>query len=219
MQININKAHYPVTVLGPGRRIGIWVQGCRIACPGCVSQDTWDKSINRRMPVSQLLAWCRKVASPDVAATLDGITISGGEPFDQPDALSALLDALIAWRTELNSDFDILCYSGYPYNTLKHKHGVILGKLDALIPEPYLDQQPTTLPWRGSDNQTLELLSERARSKYAAHESSAAPPQLQVMLDGQQVWYIGIPQRGDMQKLETQCRDQGILFRQPSWRT
>jgi len=206
-------------VLGPGRRIGIWMQGCRIACPGCVSQDTWDKSINRRLSIAQLLDWCRKVAGSNANADLGGITISGGEPFDQPNALSALLDALMAWRTELNSNLDILCYSGYPYATLKHKHGAILSKLDALIPEPYLDKQPTTLSWRGSDNQTLELLTERARSKYAPWSSSPAPQQLQVMLDGQQVWYIGIPQRGDMQKLETQCRDQGILFRQPSWRS
>ena len=215
MQININKAHYPVTVLGPGRRIGIWVQGCRIACPGCVSQDTWDKSINRNIAVAQLLSWCRKVAAPQ----LDGITISGGEPFDQPQALTALLDGLIAWRKELKSELDILCYSGYPLATLKQKHGAILSRLDALIPEPYLEKQPATLPWRGSDNQTLQLLSERARLKYANLAAMGSEPQLQVMLDGQQVWYIGIPQRGDMQKLETDCRDQGILFRQPSWRT
>jgi len=215
MQININKAHYPVTVLGPGRRIGIWVQGCKIACPGCVSQDTWDASVNRKMSVSELMTWCRAVAEPK----LDGITISGGEPFDQPAALSALLDALIAWRTELNSELDILCYSGYPFATLRHKHGAILAKLDALIPEPYADKQPASLLWRGSDNQTLELLTERARNKYAAYASSQAKPSLQVMLDGQQVWYIGIPQRGDMQKLEAQCLAQGILFRQQSWRT
>ncbi|HSV19446.1 MAG TPA: 4Fe-4S cluster-binding domain-containing protein, partial [Casimicrobiaceae bacterium] len=39
--IELNKAHWPVTVLGPGKRIGLWLQGCSIHCPGCVSQDTW----------------------------------------------------------------------------------------------------------------------------------------------------------------------------------
>jgi anaerobic ribonucleoside-triphosphate reductase activating protein len=39
MKIAVSKAHYPVTVLGPGKRIGIWL-GCRIQCKGCVSQDT-----------------------------------------------------------------------------------------------------------------------------------------------------------------------------------
>ena len=39
--IRLNKAHYPVTALGPGRRIGLWLQGCALACPGCISQDSW----------------------------------------------------------------------------------------------------------------------------------------------------------------------------------
>ncbi len=219
MQININKAHFPVTVLGPGKRIGIWLQGCRIACKGCVSQDTWDSNVNRRMTVAQLLVWCEQVSESD----LDGITISGGEPFDQPRALAALLDGLHLWRTRLNSDMDILCYSGYPLTTLKVKHADIINKLDALIPEPYIEQQPTNQIWRGSDNQSLQLLTERAQNKYAAFLSNdttkPANKQIQVMLDGKQVWYIGIPQRGDMNRLEASCQEQGISFQQPSWRT
>jgi len=216
MQININKAHFPVTVLGPGRRIGIWVQGCKIACPGCISQDTWDSRTNRRMNVSELLAWCRTVSDEE----FDGITLSGGEPFDQPAALSALLDGLIAWRTETGSNFDILCYSGYPLKTLRQKHDAIVNRLDALIPEPYLEQHSASKIWRGSDNQTLQLLTERARSRYAGCLDTAAPPEknLQLMLDGERVWTIGIPQRGDMQKLEAACLEQGLIFRQPSWR-
>ena len=54
MLIAINKAHYPVTVLGPGQRIGIWFQGCRIHCPGCVSQDTWAADPGKRMPLHEL---------------------------------------------------------------------------------------------------------------------------------------------------------------------
>ena len=36
----LSRMHFPVTTLGPGNRIGIWVQGCTIRCPGCVSADT-----------------------------------------------------------------------------------------------------------------------------------------------------------------------------------
>jgi len=217
MQININKAHFPVTVLGPGRRIGIWVQGCKIACPGCISQDTWDSQSNHKINVAQLLSWCRKVSD----APPDGITISGGEPFDQPTALSALLDGLIAWRTETGSNFDILCYSGYPLKTLRQKHDAMLKKLDALIPEPYLEKHGANKIWRGSDNQSLQLLTERAQLSYAPYLSADAQPgkNLQVMLDGDQVWTIGIPQRGDMQKMEASCLEQGLIFRQPSWRS
>jgi len=183
-----------------------------------VSQDTWDANVNRRMTVAQLLAWCEQVSH----GKLDGITISGGEPFDQPKALSALLDGLHDWRERLNTDLDILCYSGYPLTRLKNKHANIINKLDALIPEPYIDHQPTTQIWRGSDNQSLQLLTERAQRKYATFLTADIPPankQIQVMLDGKQVWVIGIPQRGDMNRLEASCEEQGVRFHQPSWRT
>ena len=130
MKIAVNKAHFPVTVLGPGRRIGIWLQGCSIGCKGCVSQDTWARDAGREMTVAQLLSWCREVGG----GALDGVTISGGEPFDQPQALAALLDGLIRWRADSAADFDILCYSGYPFARLQKAHEKLLRKLDALIP-------------------------------------------------------------------------------------
>jgi anaerobic ribonucleoside-triphosphate reductase activating protein len=86
--LELNKAHWPVTVLGPGRRIGLWVQGCTIGCRGCVSQDTWPRDPRKRIAVPELLDWCRRTAKDGP----DGITISGGEPFEQPAGLRALLD-------------------------------------------------------------------------------------------------------------------------------
>ncbi|MFN8753673.1 MAG: 4Fe-4S cluster-binding domain-containing protein, partial [Betaproteobacteria bacterium] len=121
ISIALNKAHFPVTVLGPGRRIGLWTQGCSIGCKGCISQDTWDQDESRRVPVDTLVAWCRSACNDQ----LDGITISGGEPFDQPEALRALLEALWAWRAELSEPFDILCYSGHPLRRLERQHGDI----------------------------------------------------------------------------------------------
>lgn len=218
MNIAINKAHFPVTVLGPGRRLGIWVQGCSIHCRGCVSQDTWAPDRQREMPVAQLLAWCKDVTTQ---GGFDGVTISGGEPFDQPRALSALLDGLARWRVAAGLDFDMLCYSGYPLATLRKKHARLLGKLDALIAEPYVDSLPLTHVWRGSANQTLEMLSARGRERFAAYADARADDaakRIQMSLDGKRVWYIGIPARGDMAALEAECRERGVAFEQVSWR-
>jgi anaerobic ribonucleoside-triphosphate reductase activating protein len=217
MNILLNKAHFPVTVLGPGRRIGLWLQGCTIRCRGCVSRDTWPADPARAMPVAALLAWCRKVA----AEGFDGVTISGGEPFDQPKPLAALLDGLAAWRTAAGLDFDILCYSGYPLKTLEKKHAKLLAKLDALIPEPYADGRPLGGLWRGSDNQTLVPLSPRGGARYA--DSLAAPQaedakRMQVSLQDGRLWFIGIPHRGDMAALEELCRARGLELGQVSWR-
>jgi len=217
MRIAVNKAHFPVTVLGPGRRIGIWLQGCSIGCKGCVSQDTWARDAGREMTVAQLLSWCREVGG----GALDGVTISGGEPFDQPQALAALLDGLIRWRADSAADFDILCYSGYPFARLQKAHEKLLRKLDALIPEPYIDNQPLTHLWRGSANQPLLPLSARGRDRYAAFVAAVADPaakRMQATVDGERIWYVGIPARGDMAALEQSCAQRGVAFDAVSWR-
>jgi anaerobic ribonucleoside-triphosphate reductase activating protein len=217
MNILLNKAHFPVTVLGPGRRIGLWLQGCSIRCKGCVSQDTWPADAAKAMPVKMLVDWCRRVAKEG----LDGVTISGGEPFDQPKALAALLTQLDAWRKGAGLDFDILCYSGYPLKTLETRHAKLLARLDALIPEPFADGRPLGALWRGSDNQTLVLLSPRGEARYA--DSVAAPQaendkRMQVSVEDGKLWMIGIPHRGDMAALEHLCRQRGMQLNQVSWR-
>ena len=217
IHLALNKAHFPVTVLGPGRRIGLWFQGCSIGCPGCVSQDTWATDAGRRVPLTAVLAWCRQVTRNE---PFDGVTISGGEPFDQPDALKALLEGLQRWRRERHLNFDVLCYSGHPFSRLQRDHATLLTQLDALIPEPYVDKQPMTHVWRGSANQPLVCLSERGRKRYAPHLDARADAQgkrLQVGISGQRVWWVGLPARGDLQALEALCEQRGLTFEMTSW--
>ena len=217
MNISVNKAHFPVTVLGPGRRIGIWLQGCSIRCKGCVSQDTWEREPDRDLPVADLLAWCRQVTR----GNFDGVTISGGEPFDQPEPLLVLLEELARWRAAGGPDFDILCYSGYPLATLQRRHAGLLERLDALIPEPYVDTLPLTHVWRGSANQRLVMLSDRGRERFHAFVDAPAEAlgkRMQAAVSGNRVFYIGIPARGDMPALEKACAERGVQFGDVSWR-
>lgn len=217
MKIAINKAHFPVTVLGPGRRIGIWVQGCSIGCKGCVSRDTWPQDASKEMPIAELLAWCEQTGGHQ----LDGITISGGEPFEQAEALGQLLQGLARWRERQKLDFDILCYSGYPLATLRARHASLLDHLDAVIAEPFVDALPSEHPWCGSANQKLVPLSPRGERRYAGSQeapSQAAGKRMQALVEGGRVWYVGIPARGDMSRLEALCRSRGVDFAQVSWR-
>ncbi len=217
VKIAINKAHFPVTVLGPGRRLGLWLQGCSIRCRGCVSQDTWARDPGREMTVARLLTWCKQTSEN----ALDGITISGGEPFDQAPALGALLDALRHWRSSAGLDFDILCYSGYPLATLQKRHAKLLAKLDALIPEPYAEGLPLTHLWRGSANQKLIPLSPLGVARYQPYLDAPAAmfgKRIQVQVADGRLWSIGIPDRGDMAALEKLAGERGLLFSDVSWR-
>jgi len=215
--LQLNKAHWPVTVLGPGRRIGLWVQGCTLGCKGCVSQDTWPKDPTKTIAVRDLVAWCRSTTGD----ALDGVTISGGEPFEQPDGLRALLSGLRAWRESARLDFDILCYSGYPLATLERKHAATLALLDAIIPEPYADRLPQGHVWRGSANQPLVPLSDRGRARYAAFVDAAVAAgakRMQATVEGGRIWMIGIPGRGDMAAVEALCASRGLALTKVSWR-
>ncbi len=213
--VRLNKAHYPVTTLGPGRRIGLWLQGCPLACPGCVSQDTWACSDDQSLPLPLLLAWCQEVA----LTGLDGVTISGGEPFAQPEALLALLEALRDWREVMGLNFDLLCYSGLSWRRLQQEFAPILALLDAIIPEPFQAQRPTRLIWRGSANQPLIPLSPLGQERYAPYRSLEVERRpFQVVVDDERVWGIGIPGSGDLERLEQQCAERGVQLGEMSWR-
>lgn len=191
--IAISRLHFPVTTLGPGRRLGIWVQGCSIRCPGCISADTWapGRGLTTVQGVAEAItAWLREA---------EGITISGGEPFDQPEALLVLLRALRE-RTVA----DILVYSGHSAEAIAPWIAAADGLIDAVISDPYALDAPQTLALRGSDNQRLHLLTELGRRRFAAYERLAGPEdrRLDVMFDpAGEVWLAGIPDKGDMGRL------------------
>ena len=211
MNVRINKAHYPVTTLGSGTRVGIWFQGCTLACPGCLSRDTWDADEGTSLPLASLIAWIDGLDGP-----IDGVTVSGGEPFQQPAALRALLDALHAWRRGREFPVDLLVYSGYPLATLRRHHADVLDRLDAVIAEPFRRDEPSPHAWLGSANQRIVPLSPLGRSRY----HGTPPPQrrMQVHVDGARIWYVGVPRAGDIERIDAALRDRGVEQRNVSWR-
>ncbi|VWB32301.1 radical SAM protein [Burkholderia aenigmatica] len=201
MDIRVSRLHFPVTTLGPGQRIGIWFQGCTIRCPGCISMDTWAHA-GGETTVDALLAQVRTWL-PDAT----GITISGGEPFDQPDALIALLHGL----RQLSAG-DILVYSGHPIESLDDTLARADGLIDALISDPFDIDAPQTRTLRGSDNQRLHCLTALGHARFAQYEHAPrhTGKALDVMFDEDgSVWFAGIPGRDDFHRLRDLLTDQG----------
>jgi len=128
----------------------------------------------------------------------DGVTVSGGEPFDQEEALREIL---VRIRAATNGD--ILIYSGYSWENLVHRLASFDGLIDALITDPFLTDVPQTLALRGSDNQRLHFLSTLGRTMFQSYNRllTVTDHVLDVMVDGDEVWMAGIPRRGDLQKL------------------
>lgn len=136
----------------------------------------------------------------------DGVTISGGEPFDQPDALRELLVGLRA-----RSSTDVLVYSGHALERLALDP--FDGLIDALISDPFRIEQPQTLTLRGSDNQRLTCLTPlgHARLGQFRHKLSSGERTLDIMFDDPdgQVFLAGIPARGDLRRLAALLEGQG----------
>lgn len=211
--LRLSRIHYPVTVLGPGRRIGIWTQGCAIACRGCISRDTWAPNDNLLVAVDEVLARCQDWPASEVT----GVTITGGEPSEQPAALARLTAAIRdskAWST-----WDVLCYTGVERDEFARRCPDAYRHIDALITGAYRADEPTDLVWRGSANQRLLPLTPRGRQRYGPWvEARSDRPAIQVEVDEVAVRMIGIPRRGDLARLERSLRTKGIRLEEASWR-
>src|SRR4051812_8784074 len=127
MALRLSRLHYPVTTLGPGRRAGIWFQGCTIRCPGCIAVDTWPDRPERAVPVVEVLDWLANLP----AAEVDGVTISGGEPTEQPAALVELLGCIDRWRQAMAGDRDVLIFTGREPGWLDEPESAMLAGADA----------------------------------------------------------------------------------------
>jgi anaerobic ribonucleoside-triphosphate reductase activating protein len=132
----------------------------------------------------------------------DGLTISGGEPFEQPDALRELL---LWWNNQQRGD--VLVFSGLSWEQLQSSYPDVLKLIDVLISDPFEAGADQTLPLRGSDNQRLHCLTPLGQERY-----QHLPEQhvLDVCLDGDKVWLAGIPRQGDLAKLRSQLQGLGL---------
>ena len=140
--------HFPVVTLGPGRRLGIWLQGCSIHCKGCIALENQPFDEAFSVPL-------------EILNEAPGITISGGEPLDQSDALIDFLTE-IKWR----GIDDILLYSGYDKEKILSEYPNLSGLIAALIDGQFIEGASTDGVWKGSANQTLTLFNKKYLKRY-----------------------------------------------------
>jgi len=135
---------------GPGIRLTVFVQGCTHNCEGCHNPDSHAFDGGTKMKVQDIIDML------DKNPLLDGITLSGGEPFQQAPQ-SAML-AAAAKEMGLN----VITYTGYTFEQiLARKEGNsgwndLLKNSDVLVDGPFiLAQRSLMLRFRGSQNQRI----------------------------------------------------------------
>lgn len=136
---------------GPGLRLAIFAQGCPHHCPGCHNPESHDFAGGSDMDTEKIIA--RMDANP----LLDGITLTGGEPFEQPDACRILADAAHA------RGLNVWAYSGYTFEQLcaVPEKRRLLEACDVLVDGPFLlEERSLDLRFRGSKNQRVLKVAE-----------------------------------------------------------
>jgi anaerobic ribonucleoside-triphosphate reductase activating protein len=215
--LQLARAHFPVTALGPGVRLGIWLQGCPLACPGCIAKDTWEPAAGVTVSVATLLDDVRRA----IEAGADGVTVSGGEPLEQAEPLATLLHGVRQASAEAGASCDILLYTGYELAELTAPQRETAALADALITGRYVITAPTRLIWRGSANQVLRPQTPLGRQRYApyvAHEPAAPPIQVEAGPDGH-AWWVGVPNApGTGAAIEARLTALGYRVESVSWR-
>jgi anaerobic ribonucleoside-triphosphate reductase activating protein len=198
--VYFSHAHFPVRALGHGRRVGVWLQGCSIRCAGCIVPQTWTAGPQHLVPVRDLVArlmpWLERC---------DGVTISGGEPFDQPEALQHLLPAL---REVVRGD--IWAYSGHPWSQVS-RFPELLAWLDGVITEPFRADLPSVHPYIGSSNQEWHGLTPLGETRFAAGSTESRARDTAIAPDA--IRMAGVPVRGEMAALVNDLTRRGISAR------
>ena len=159
--MNLARILYPVQVLGPGNRIGLWLCGCNRACKGCSNPELWVQREELEINVHDVVSLILKITE---SYKVDGFTISGGEPFLQADELLLLLSYLTPIST------DILIYTGYRLEELRELNSKsINGILDSaavIIDGAYIEGLNNDSVLRGSSNQQIHIMNPSYEARY-----------------------------------------------------
>jgi anaerobic ribonucleoside-triphosphate reductase activating protein len=139
---------------GPGRRFAVWVQGCSLRCAGCCNPEMFDERRGEPMTIDALAA--------RIPASVEGITLLGGEPFEQAPGCAEFA------RHAKARGLSVMVFTGYTRAELAERadSAELLGEVDLLVDGRYDRTRPEPSPpmgrrWIGSANQIMHYLTER----------------------------------------------------------
>ena len=144
---------------GEGVRVTLFVSGCPLHCFNCQNKEAWDFNSGKNFNSEKYFKICDLLKKPYCA----GLSILGGEPFDQKD--NYLLIELCKAAHTIGKD--VWIWSGYTFEELKtdDKKLELLQECDILVDGPFIDEQKDlSLKWRGSTNQRVIDIKESLAS-------------------------------------------------------
>lgn len=142
---------YPETIAdGEGLRYSIYLAGCTRHCPGCHNPFSWNAHHGTPLNEAYLSSIIQEVQRNSM---LDGITLTGGDPFYNPAGLLTLLQ-----RLKHSTNANIWCYTGYTIEEIQRNEQLALALpyIDVLVDGPFVNTlHDPSLRFRGSSNQRI----------------------------------------------------------------
>ena len=161
MKINLaSPLQFTSFIDGPGIRTVIWLQGCPHNCHGCHNPNTHDLKGGYQESIENII---QELKSKMNRKFQSGITISGGDPFFQPESLRELLRRI---REELPW-CNIWVYTGYQYEYLVENYRDIVEKIDVIVDGKFEEELLCTGKerFKGSSNQRIIKVAESLESE------------------------------------------------------
>lgn len=135
---------------GPGIRLVVFTQGCRHNCLGCHNLHTHSFDGGKLVDLESIIKMIKE--NP----LLDGITLSGGEPFEQAKTLAKLAEQV------KKLGYSVITYTGYTYEFIEKNSSEINGwtelidNIDILVDGKFeIEKKNLMLKLRGSENQRI----------------------------------------------------------------
>lgn len=156
-QLEIAQAVPCTSAEGPHRRFALWLQGCSLRCPGCCNPELFERGAGRSLPASHVAAMIGDAAREQ---GLEGVTVIGGEPLDQADALADALEPVAA------AGLGIIVFTGYLFEEAPDLRGFdrLWPCIDTLVDGRFDAHRPDHgRRFIGSTNQRLVHRTDRYR--------------------------------------------------------
>jgi anaerobic ribonucleoside-triphosphate reductase activating protein len=152
MYINIHSVINSSRVNGPGDRFVIWTQGCRKGCKNCYNPETWSHYKNNLIPIDEIFENIKN-------SSATGVTISGGDPFEQPEELFYLLTKI----KQLDLSDGVIVFTGFTIDEIRVREELnkSLDYIDVLIDGLYIEEKRISSGLAGSSNQEFYFLTDK----------------------------------------------------------
>lgn len=147
----LSGVNYESFVDGEGVRTVFFFSGCPHHCPGCHNPETWNRNAGVQADEAMIQTMADEI---NKRSFLDGITLSGGDPFYQPQSVMTFLGALLKC---CHRPLTVWCYTGYQYEELNDPfQRTLLSAIDVLVDGKFEQEKADrSLAFRGSKNQRI----------------------------------------------------------------